>query len=115
MEKRYNERYASHYENMPKELIDMCLECKRARCTGNCRLYEEKERELNKNSAMVRGNSGYKKRGIVAEKYPFRGDRISAAEMAERLGIHPSTVRRHLKKGLTMEDIYSLYDYELWS
>ena len=115
MEKRYNERHASHYEDMPKELINMCLECKRVRCTGNCRRYEEKEREINKNSAMVRANSGYKKRGIAAEKYPFRGERISAAEMAERLGIHPATVRRHLKKGLTMEDIYRLYDYELWS
>lgn len=112
MEKRYNERHASHYEDMPKELINMCLECKRVRCTGNCRPYEEKEREINKNSAMVRANGVYKKRGVAAEKYPFRGERISAAEMAERLDIHPATVRRHLKNGLTMEDIYRLHVFK---
>lgn len=109
MGKRYNERCATHYELMPKELIDMCLECKRIRCTGNCRRYEQMEREVNQNSSMVRGDTCAKQRGIVAERYPFRGEKISAKEMAERVNVSASTVRRYLGSGLTMEEVYRLY------
>ena len=113
MQKHYNERSTTHYEYMPKDLIDMCLECKRPHCPGRCQQYEEREREYNKNSSMTRNNGLYKKRGVAAQRYPFSGGKISAPEMAELIGIHRTSVRRHLKMGKTMEEIYRMYVHEI--
>lgn len=109
MQKHYNERNFTHYEDMPRELIDMCLECRRARCSGNCRAYEKRERECNRDSPMLRSNTG--RRGLAGKLYPFRGERITASEMAKALGRHPSTIHYHLRRGMTMEDIYRFYEH----
>lgn len=110
MQKRYNERDATHYESMPRELIEMCLECKTLSCSGNCQRYTERERALNADSSMSR--NGKRRKGLPAARYPFRGDRITVEEAAELLGVHQSTVRRGLKQGMNMEGIYQLYAHK---
>ena len=99
----------SAYEFLPKELLDMCLECRRARCPGTCSAYKRRERELMNGGKRDKNGNPIGTRGKAAKVYPFRGSRITAMHMAELCGYSESLVRRRLREGMSMEEIYRHY------
>lgn len=100
----------SYYEIMPRELIDMCLDCKRERCTGNCRRYEEKEREVNFGGRVDNEGNRLPSRGSAAKKHYFRGGYVTDRQMAEMLNVGITTIRKARAKGMEMEEIYRYYE-----
>lgn len=100
----------SYYEMQPRELVDMCLQCKRKRCSGNCNRYKEKEREINCDGRIDNEGKLLPKGGSIARKYSFRGGYITDSEMAELLGISLKTVRNARRRGMEMEEIYRYYE-----
>lgn len=99
----------SSHELMPRELLDMCLECKRMRCTGNCSAYKQREFELFNGGKNEKKAKIVRKRGKVAKTWLFRGERITSKDMAIMCDRSVSLVNRRLREGMRMEDIYRLY------
>ena len=108
---RYDIGHApSYYESMPRELIDMCLECKKRKCGGNCKRYDDKEREINRYGRVDNEGNLLPKGGSVARKHYFRGGYVTDAQMAEMCDVSLRTVRRARVKGKSMEEIYVYYE-----
>ena len=99
-----------YYEMQPRELVDMCLQCKRKRCSGNCNKYKEKEREINRDGRIDNEGKLLPKGGSIARKYSFRGGYITDKEMADMLGVSLRTVRNARRRGMNMEEIYRYYE-----
>lgn len=100
----------TYYEMMPKELVEMCLKCKRENCRGNCKRYADREREINSGGRIDNEGKLLPKGGSIARKYSFRGGYITDSEMAELLGISLKTVRNARRRGMEMEEIYRYYE-----
>lgn len=99
----------SVYELLPRELLDMCLECRRKRCSGTCSVYKQRERELINSSKKDKNGNPVGARGKAAKTWPFRGKRVTAKYMAMLCDRSESIVHRCLRDGMSMEDIYRLY------
>lgn len=99
----------SVYELMPRELLDMCLECKHVRCNGSCSAYRQRERELMNGGKKDKNGNPVGVRGKSAKMWPFRGKRITAKHMAMLCDRSESLIQRRLRDGMSMEDIYRLY------
>lgn len=75
-----------------KTRIDMCLNCKRQNCTGNC--------------ARVQNAAAQKKkpREYNAKKYDYQGERLPLKEIAARCGVDYTTLYLRIEvKHWTME------------
>lgn len=100
----------TYYEMMPKELVDMCLKCKRENCRGNCKRYADREREINSGGRIDNEGNLLPKGGSAARKYLFRGTYITDKDMADMCDVNISSVRKMRKRGKSMEDIYRFYE-----
>lgn len=99
----------SAYELLPRELLDMCLDCKRKRCVGTCSSYKHRERELMNGGKKDKNGNPIGARGKAAKTWPFRGKCVTAKYMAMLCDRSESMVHRRLRDGMSMEDIYRLY------
>lgn len=99
----------SAYELMPRELLDMCLGCRRARCPGSCSAYKRRERELMNGGKKDKNGNPVGARGKAAKTWPFRGKCVTVKHMAVLCERSESLVHRRLREGMSMEDIYRLY------
>lgn len=99
----------THYEKMPRELIDLCLECKRPTCSGDCQTYSSYAKKFTEASPLARPGSGTGKRGRIPYEFKFRDGYITVPEMVEMLGVTKTSIYRHLKKGETMDEIYEFF------
>lgn len=99
----------SAYELLPRELLDMCLECRRKRCTGTCNAYKQRERELMNGGKKDKNGNPVGARGKAVKTWPFRGKRVTVKHMAVMCERSESLVHRRLREGMSMEDIYRLY------
>ena len=99
-------------EQTPKELIDVCLECKRMSCSGECSRYSEAVKEYKKSIGGSKFSSLDSKTryGVEPKRYEFRGSMLSVPEMSKLTGISRTTLRTWLKRGLTMEEIVKRYE-----
>ena len=99
----------SAYELMPRELLDMCLECRHVRCNGACAAYKNRERELMNGGKKDKNGNPVGARGKAAKTWSFRGKRVTVKHMAMLCDRSESLVHRRLREGMSMEDIYRLY------
>lgn len=93
----------SYYECIPKELIELCLGCVMPDCKGNCETYSALSRELLDRRPV-------NKRGVKPKPHVFRGYTVTAIDMSRILQLDKNTVYRKLREGLSMEEIYELYE-----
>lgn len=94
-------------EALPRELVDVCLNCTRPRCIGKCPRYEEaarKYRTENGRSVFVRNMTGIRT-GYEPQRYELYGEMVTVREVNEKYGISNTTIRRYLKEGLSMQEV----------
>jgi hypothetical protein len=102
-------------EQTPRELIDVCLECKRMACNGECARYSEALKEYKK-SIGIEVNSArkpQKRHGYEPKRYEYHGAMMSVPEVSEATGIAKTTLRTWLRRGLTMEETVERYERKI--
>lgn len=82
----------------PQELREVCLNCSRPRCSGNCVKFDEAYRQ-HRNGNFVRNPKRH------GQMVVYKGASIPLKDFSQRCGYDVSTVRRKLKCGFTVEEI----------
>lgn len=76
------------------ETIRVCLECKRTRCTGDCKEHDQ-----------VRKNAPKKSAGPVPQLHEWNGKMYTARELGQMAGLSKQYVRTLIRKGLSIDEI----------
>jgi len=95
-----------------KELIDLCLNCRRKQCRGRCPEYSELARKQKVSDRKDKAGNPIGGRGYAPKRYPFRGKMISIPEFALLVGKGPTTIRKRHNNGETLEEIYAYYAHK---
>lgn len=75
------------------EMIALCTNCKRPRCSGMCEEYKRARR-------AVSGDG----RGRRPKLHEIDGERLTIAEWAARIGVSRQLIESRLKKGKTIKE-----------
>ena len=97
IEKEANPNRYEKVEKDPEldaEVIRCCLECKRVRCNGECREYEQLRRNMPKHGT-----------GPVPQKYEWNGKMYTARELGQMAGFSKQYVRTLMRKGISIDEI----------
>lgn len=84
----------------PQELREVCLNCSRPKCSGDCVKFDDAYRRY-RNDNYVRT---YKRRGSMI--IMFEGRPLSLNEFSRICGYHITTIRRKLRSGVAVDEIY---------
>ena len=75
------------------EMIALCTNCKRPRCSGMCEEYKRARRAVSADS-----------RGRRPKLHESDGERLTIAEWAARIGVSRQLIEGRLKKGKTIKE-----------
>ena len=98
-------------ETLPKELVDVCLNCPRKKCVGKCVRYEaaaRKYRDENGGCVYARNMAG-KRTGYEPKRYELYGQKVTVAEASKLCGVSTTTIRKRMKLGLSMQEVVERY------
>ena len=87
-----------HYEES-QETVDFCLNCTKKKCYGNC--------EELKKFKRTTGIGGKLRTREDAKRFLYNGAEYTARELSEISGLHIDTIRKRLRKGMSVEDAVS--------
>lgn len=101
-------------DDLPRELVDFCLKCKKSKCVGKCSEYAEAVRKYNEvhgKSTRARNMTGIRT-GYEPKRYDVYGQMLSTREICEMYSISRNTIRRHMKEGKSMQEVV---EQHVWS
>lgn len=75
------------------EMIALCTNCKRPRCSGTCAEYKRARRAASGDG-----------RGRRPKLHEIDGERLTIAEWAARIGVSRQLIESRLKKGKTIKE-----------
>ena len=73
---------------MHEVVVNICLNCTRPKCSGCC------EKVMNAQFKLSNKNMAHPRKGSLHE---FHGETLSIRQIAERLQVHPDTIRKRMR------------------